>query len=129
MIFVDTNVFMYAVGRPHPVRPEARQFFSEASANHQALVTSAEVMQELLHAYLPVSRLETLDLALELATRSTIDIWAFEAEDVRLARRLQSQFPELGARDLCHFAACRRRGVNRIQTFDRGLSVIANRHL
>lgn len=27
MIFVDTNVFAYAVGRPHPLQVEARQFF------------------------------------------------------------------------------------------------------
>ena len=29
MIFVDTSVFMYAVGRPHPLRKPARDFFHE----------------------------------------------------------------------------------------------------
>ena len=45
MMFVDANVFMYAVGRPHPLREEARQFFLDHPAN--TLVTSAEVLQEL----------------------------------------------------------------------------------
>ncbi len=27
MIFVDTNVFMYAVGKEHPRREQAREFF------------------------------------------------------------------------------------------------------
>lgn len=31
MIFVDTNVFMYAVGRPHPLRKNAQEFFVEAN--------------------------------------------------------------------------------------------------
>lgn len=129
MIFVDSNVFMYAVGREHSLRAEARRFFATASADHQALVTSAEVLQELLHAYLPVNRVHTLAAACELIDRSTIDVWPLESEDVRLAHHLRDQFPEIGARDLCHFASCRRRGINRIKTFDRGLSVIAERYL
>lgn len=129
MIFVDTNVFMYAVGREHPLRSEARRFFTESAAEHQALVTSAEVVQELLHAYLPADRLRAFDSAIELAIRSTIDIWPLESDDVLLARQLRGQFPEIGARDLCHFASCRRRGIRRMKTFDRGLTVIAERYL
>ena len=30
MIFVDTNLFIYAVGRPHPLRGPARAFFAES---------------------------------------------------------------------------------------------------
>ena len=63
MIFVDTNVLMYAVGGAHPLRDAARSFFEETLARGERLVTSAEVLQELLHAYLPVNRLETLDAA------------------------------------------------------------------
>jgi len=66
MIFVDTNIVMYAVGRAHPLREEARDFFRSALDEGTVLVTSAEVLQELLHAYLPVGRLETLDAALAL---------------------------------------------------------------
>ncbi len=56
MIFVDTNVFMYAVGRQHPLRDTAREFFAESIRNETPLCTSAEVIQELAHAYLPVAR-------------------------------------------------------------------------
>jgi len=50
VIFVDTNVLMYAVGGPHPLRTEARAFFEDALESGLPLVTSAEVLQELLHA-------------------------------------------------------------------------------
>ena len=45
MIFVDTNVFMYAVGRPHVLQASAQDFFIEANRNGTPLCTSAEVMQ------------------------------------------------------------------------------------
>ncbi len=42
MIFVDTNVFMYAVGRDHVLKGPARSFLTEAQANHDQLCCSAE---------------------------------------------------------------------------------------
>ena len=122
VIFVDANVFMYAVGREHPLRSEAQAFFIEHLESGVPLVTSSEVLQELLHAYLPVGRLATLDAALELATSRTQQVWSLEEEDVVTARHLLSRHPGLGARDLLHLACCTRRGVARIRTFDRALA-------
>ena len=126
MIFVDTNVFMYAVGRPHPLRQEARVFFERPLRKGGVqLCTSAEVLQELLHAYLPVGRLDTLDAALTLS-RSRMDvIHSVRPEDVLLARALVAEHPELGARDLLHLAVCRARGISQIKTFDRALAAAA----
>ena len=121
MIFVDTNVFMYAVGRPHPLREEARSFFHRHLTSGEVLVSSAEVMQELMHAYLPVGRLETLDSALKLARGRMASLWSVEPEDVELARALIDTRPGLGARDLLHLACCTRRGVIQVKTFNRGL--------
>ena len=121
MIFVDTNVFMYAVGRPHPLRTPAREFFVESNRNRTPLFTSAEVIQEMIHAYLPVGRLETFDAAMSLVVRSRAEVWPMEEEDVTLARQLHERYPTLGARDLCHLASCRRRGVSEVKTFDRAL--------
>ena len=122
MIFVDTNVLMYAVGREHPLREEARAFFLAALESGEVLVSSAEVLQELLHAYLPVGREATLDAALALAQGRMAQLWPVEAGDVLLARALVDRHPGLGARDLLHVACCHRRGVERIKTFDRGLA-------
>lgn len=121
MIFVDSNVFMYVVGRPHPLRENARQFFIDALGDRSRLCTSAEVVQEMLHYYLPAGRMETLDAALSLITRTRTEVWPLELEDVTLARQLQEQLPALTARDLCHLACCRRRGVREIKTFDQAL--------
>ena len=125
MTFVDTNVFMYAVGRPHPLRTPAREFFATTSRHGTRLCTSAEVLQELAHAYLPVGRLRTLDAAMTLVARADVEVWPLEEADVRLARQLHESHPALGARDLCHLASCRRRGVSQVMTFDRTLGAAA----
>ena len=121
MIFVDTNVFVYAVGRPHPLRTPAREFFVKSHRDRDSLCTSAEVLQELLHAYLPVGRLQTLDAAMSLVAGADVEVWPLEEADVTLARQLYDQYPALEARDLCHLASCRRRGVSEIMTFDQAL--------
>lgn len=121
MTFVDTNVFMYAVGRKHPLRDESRAFFKRSLEKEENLITSAEVLQELLHAYLPVRRIETLDAALALVESSVRSVWPVEPEDVRFGRLLVKRYPALGARDLLHLACCKRRRVSLIKTFDRAL--------
>ena len=123
--FVDTNVFMYAVGRPHPLRDQAREFFRESVGGQRSLCTSAEVLQELMHAYLPVGRRQTLEAAMSLVAGSGVEVWPLEREDVELAKQLHEQLPALGARDLCHLASCRRRRVTAVKTFDQAFAAVA----
>ena len=121
MIFVDSNVFIYAVGRSHPLKQEAQTFFLDSSDRGKRLVTSAEVVQELLHAYLPVGRTETLDAALELATQGVDQVLPVDSATVLHARNLLDNFPGLTARDLLHLAVCQLNHIKALKTFDRNL--------
>jgi predicted nucleic acid-binding protein len=121
MIFVDSNVFIYAVGRPHALKAEAQNFFTAAGREGKRLVTSAEVLQELLHVYLPVARIETLDAALELATQGVDHIIPIDIAAVLQARRLVDHFPSLTARDLLHLSVCHLNRIKELKTFDRNL--------
>ena len=122
MIFVDTNVFIYAVGKPHPLKSQAHAFFHESLLNSNPLCTSAEVLQELMYVYLPVRRYDVLEDALALIERASVEVWPPEEADVKLAHQLHERHPTLGARDLCHLASCWRRNVNEIMTFDQSLA-------
>ena len=117
MIFVDTNVIMYAVGAEHPLRWTARTFFEQALTNGTPLATSAEVLEDL-----PVERMETLEAALTLVQGRIPTVWSVEPDDVLLARTLAGSHAALSARDLVHLACCTRRGVMQVKTFDRGLA-------
>ena len=128
MIFVDSNVFVYAVGKPHPLRAEAQHFFLESSRNGKRLVTSAEVLQELLHVYLPVGRIKTLDAALDLATKGVDQIIPINSETVIQARHLVDEYPGLTARDLLHLSVCQIHKILEIKTFDRNLNAAFKKH-
>lgn len=127
MIFVDTNVFMYAVGREHPLRADARAFFEQVIDREDVLATSAEVLQEMLHAYLPVGRTDALDLALEMVRRTVATVWPVEPDDVQFARSLAETHRGLGARELLHLACCLRREIEDLQTYDRALRAAFDR--
>ena len=122
MIFVDANVIMYAVGREHPLRGKAQAFFESALTQATPLATSAEVLQELLHAYLAADRPSTLGAALTLVEGRIPTVWSVDPDDVYLARTLAESYPALSARDLVHLACCTRREVTRIKSFDRALA-------
>ncbi len=119
MIFVDTDVVMYAVGRSHPLQEEVRQRLLALPVG--GLATSAEVLQELLHAYLPANRLADLDHAFQLVA-DRMQVWSLTFEDGRAARRLADVHPALSARDLAHLALCRSHQAQEPWTYDRGLA-------
>ena len=127
MIYVDSNVFIYAVGRAHPLRDDAQNFFIESREKSKRLVTSAEVLQELLHVYLPVGRMKTLDAALELATLGIDHIIPIDFDTVLFAHNLADSLPELTARDLLHLAVCKTNKIKELKSFDRNLIAAFNK--
>ena len=121
MTFVDTNVFMYHVGAEHPLQDQARGFFRNARLRNLRLVTSVEVLQEILHRYVKLGRRGTASAAFALVDGSVSEIWPVERVDLELARGLADRYPGLEARDLVHLACCIRHKPRDLMTFDRGL--------
>ena len=124
MVFVDSNVFMYVVGLPHSLQASAQQFFLEADKADTPLCTSAEVLQEMAHAYLSTNRTQLLEAALRLVEAAGVEVWPLEADDVIQARLLHNDYPNLQARDLCHLASCQNRGVREIKTYDQDFAAV-----
>lgn len=116
MIYLDTNIFVYAVGRPHPLRDEVR---GRLAATTSPLLTSAEVVQELLHIFLPVGRELELDAALQMAS-DLVSVIDTTADDVLAARSLARTTPS-SRRDLIHLALALRHGADDLWTYDRAL--------
>ena len=118
MILVDSNIPMYLVGADHPNKTAARTLLERAITDGELLVTDAEVLQEILHRYVAIDRRD----AIEPATAALLDIvdevFPVERVDVERARKIVLG-TRLSARDAIHLAIARRRGVDRILTFDR----------
>ena len=56
MILVDSNIPMYLVGSPHPLKADAQRLLEKLITDRERLVTDAEVLQEILHRYAAIDR-------------------------------------------------------------------------
>ena len=65
--------------------------------------------------------METLNAALQLATKGVDHVIPITGEEVLFARHLADRYPGLSARDLLHLSVCRTHKVRGIRTFDRDL--------
>ena len=124
MIFIDSNVPMYLVGAAHPHKVDARVRLEGLIAAGERLVTSAEVLQEILHRYVAIRRRDAIGPAFELVSGIVDEVFAVTREDVEAAKSVLDGIPELSARDALHVAVMRRREITRILTYDTGFDVV-----
>ena len=119
VVFVDTNVFLYAAGGEHPLRDACRQLLARIADGEVAAATSCEVLQELLHV---LTRRGLRREAVEL-TRSILalvpQILPVRREEVALACELLAGDGVLNARDAIHTATLRDHGIDTIVSADR----------
>lgn len=118
MIFVDSNIPMYLVGDSALHQATARRLVEEAVVRQERLVTSAEVLQEILHRYVAIARRDAIQPAFDAITGIVDVIFPVEAADVERARVIVLSRP-VSARDAVHVAVMERHGVSRIMSFDR----------
>jgi uncharacterized protein len=118
MIFVDSNIPMYLVGQAHPNKDAARRALEEAIAAGESLCTNAEVLQEILHRYTAVRRMDRIDPAFDAVLGVVDVVYPIERTDVERARRLLKTTTRLSARDAIHVAVMQGRDVGRILSFD-----------
>ena len=117
MILVDSNVPMYLVGADHPNKDAARRLLERAITDGELLVTDAEVLQEILHRYVAIDRRDAIEPATDALLDVVDEVFPIERVDVDRARSIVLA-TRLSARDAIHLAIARRRGIDRILTFD-----------
>jgi predicted nucleic acid-binding protein len=132
VILVDSNVPMYLVGGDHPNKAAAQRLLERAVTARDALVTDAEVFQEVIHRYVAIQRLDAIDAAFEVLLGVVDDVYPIELQDVTRARRLlapgtlrPSHRPALSARDAIHIAIAHRYDIAQVMSFDRGFDDVA----
>jgi len=118
LIFVDSNVPMYLVGASQSHKADARQLLEAAIAAGERLVTSAEVLQEILHRYAAIDRRDAIVPAFDALLGVVDEVLAVELADVLRAREYVIGIARLSARDALHAAVMARESIERIMTFD-----------
>ena len=118
MILVDSNVPMYLVGAAHPHKADAQRLLETAIAAGERLVTDAEVLQEILHRYSAIDRIDAIQPAFDALLGVVEAVFPIELADVQRAREVLQGRYGLSARDALHVAVMERHGVERILSFD-----------
>ncbi len=123
-VFIDTAVVMYANGANHPLRGACRAIMIRVGDGQLEAVTSAEVIQEIVHRFDSIGRPE---IGIEIA-RVTMDAFApvlpITHALMRRVPDLTRRYPNLSARDLVHIATCIHEGITEIVTPDRGFDQV-----
>lgn len=118
MIFVDANIPMYLVGAPHPHKADAQRLIERCIADHERLVTDAEVLQEVIHRYVAIQRREWIQPAFDALLGLADEVFSVELADVQRAKEIALGIGHPSSRDALHMAVMERRGVRRVLTFD-----------
>ena len=125
--FIDANIPIYAAGREHPLKQPCIDILVLAAEHPGTFVTSAEVLQELLHRYVA---LHIWQQGREAFTRfadiMVEHVVAVEADDVLRAAKLADAIQGLSGRDLLHTAVMERLDVSRIITADAGFDRVVS---
>ena len=110
---------MYLVGTAHPNKANARQLLEAAIAASERLVTSAEVLQDILHRYVAIDRRDAIQPAFGALLGIVDEVIAIELADVVRARDFVMGMSDLSARHALHVAVMARENIERIMTFDK----------
>lgn len=124
MIFLDSNVPMYLVGARHPNKDEARRLLEQCIANGERIVSDAEVLQEILHRYAAIRRLDAIQPAFDALLSVVDQLYPIEQADVEHAKSLLLGLTPLSARDALHVAVMERYDVARLLSFDAGFDAV-----
>jgi len=124
VIFIDSNIPMYLVGAPHPHKVDAQQLLEQVISQGRRLVTDAEAMQEILHRYKAIDRLDAVQPALDALLGIVDEVFPVSRVDVLRAKDVLLGSPRLSSRDALHLAVMQRQKIREIMTFDRGFEGI-----
>jgi len=123
MIFVDSNIPMYLIGAEHPNKSRTQRLLGEAISREQQLLTSAEVLQEILLRYGALDRLEAVQPAFDVLLALVDEVLPVDLADVQIAKRITMGRLGLSARDALHVAVMEQAGISQVMSFDAGFDV------
>ena len=124
MIFVDSNIPMYLTGSDDHLRAQAQGALERLASGRRSLVTSSEVLQEVLHRYVSSGRRDAIEPVFEVIRAIVDEVFPVEEADILVAKDLVHAHPKLSARDAVHAAVMRRREITEILSFDHGFDAV-----
>jgi predicted nucleic acid-binding protein len=123
-LFIDSNIPMYVAGREHPLREPSLRLLKRVQEGQIEACTNAEVLQEILHRYSALKRLDLAVAVYEDFARLCPNVLPVTVEDTDRAKEILRNTPGISSRDALHAAVMLNHEILDIATFDRGFDAI-----
>jgi predicted nucleic acid-binding protein len=123
-IFLDSNIFLYAIGTEHPEKQPCRKLLELVAGGKLEAVTNSEVLQEILYVRLRRGDRSEALAAVRNARDMMEAILPVTGEDVLAACDLLGRHPALDSRDAVHAAVAMRNRISTIASVDRDFDAI-----
>lgn len=116
--FIDTNIFLYSVGRDHPLKPGSVTVIHRIRDGEITAVINTEIIQEILYHFQSIKQLLVgIRLAKDIVSISS-RILPVEEIDLSLAIGLLESYPKIQTRDAFHAATMIHNGIKEIISTD-----------
>ncbi len=124
MKLIDTNVFIYATGRPHPYKESCAEAVRRIERGDIEANIDTELHQEILYRFWSIKRTQDGIAIVDRLLAGFPDPLPVTFEVIREARDIFAAIPELAPRDAIHAGVVRVRGLEGIITTDGRLGKI-----
>jgi hypothetical protein len=124
MILIDSNIPMYLVGESLTFKAEAQRLLEKYILQRERLVTDAEVLQEILHRYAAIHRLDAIQPAFDALLGVVDEIFPVDAAVVQRAKTILLGKKRISARGALHVGVMEQQQISHILSFDSGFDGI-----
>ena len=116
--FIDTNIFIYSVGRDHPLKSNCASAIRRIRDEEIRAILNTEIIQEILYRYQSMKELQLgIRLAREAMALSS-KILSVTERDLALAIELLESHPQIDTRDAFHAATMINNDIKEIISTD-----------
>ena len=116
--FIDTNIFIYSVGKDHPLKAKCEKVLRSIRDEKIGGILNTEIIQEILYRY---QSIKELPLGTRLAREAILlssRILPVTERDLSLALEILQSHPQIETRDAFHAATMMSNGIKEIISTD-----------
>lgn len=124
-VFIDSTVFVSALGREHPMREPCRALIDRMAIGSLRGETSVEVVQEVVHVRLRLTGDRKLAVSAGRKVADLCHVHGLRPADLDHALSLFEKGRTIGARDALHAAVALAYGLDTIVSADRDFDEVA----
>jgi predicted nucleic acid-binding protein len=118
MWLIDTNVFIYAAGKPHPHQEGSLKILEKSLTNPQEYNIDTEILQEILHVYHNRKEKNKGMELVENILRMFPQPFPISAKDILKCCAILKKY-EINVRDALHAAVIENHNLEGIITYDK----------